>query len=108
MRAIGIILAGGNNNRMRELSNKRAIAAMPIAGSYRSIDFALSNMASSHIQKVAVLTQYNARSLNEHLPNGGILAENREDFLYSHPRLPRKTVSGIRALQMQSIRISNS
>jgi hypothetical protein len=37
MRAIGIILAGGNNNRMRELSNKRAIAAMPIAGSYRSI-----------------------------------------------------------------------
>lgn len=32
MRAIGIILAGGNNNRMRELSNKRAIAAMPIAG----------------------------------------------------------------------------
>ena len=67
MRAIGIILAGGNNNRMRELSNKRAIAAMPVAGSYRSIDFALSNMANSHIQKVAVLTQYNARSLNEHL-----------------------------------------
>lgn len=67
MRAIGIILAGGNNNRMRELSNKRAIAAMPMAGSYRSIDFALSNMANSHIKKVAVLTQYNARSLNEHL-----------------------------------------
>ena len=67
MRAIGIILAGGNNSRMRELSNKRAIAAMPIAGSYRSIDFALSNMANSHVQKVAVLTQYNARSLNEHL-----------------------------------------
>ncbi len=67
MRAIGIILAGGNNNRMRELSNKRAIAAMPIGGSYRSIDFALSNMTNSHIQKVAVLTQYNSRSLNEHL-----------------------------------------
>ncbi len=67
MRAVGIILAGGNNSRMRELSNKRAIAAMPIAGSYRSIDFSLSNMTNSHIQKVAVLTQYNARSLNEHL-----------------------------------------
>ena len=67
MRAIRIILPGGNNNRMRELSNKRAIAAMPVAGSYRAIDFALSNMANSHIQKVAVLTQYNARSLNEHL-----------------------------------------
>lgn len=67
MKAIGIILAGGNNSRMRELSDKRAIAAMPVAGSYRSIDFALSNMANSHVQKVAVLTQYNARSLNEHL-----------------------------------------
>ena len=67
MRAIGIILAGGNNHRMRELSQKRAIAAMPIAGSYRSIDFALSNMSNSHIQKVGVFTQYNARSLNEHL-----------------------------------------
>ena len=67
MRAIGIILAGGNNYRMRELSKKRAVCAMPIAGSYRSIDFALSNMTNSHIQKAAVFTQYNARSLNEHL-----------------------------------------
>ena len=67
MKAIGIILAGGNNRMMRELSNKRAIAAMPIAGSYRAIDFALSNMTNSRIQKVAVITQYNARSLNEHL-----------------------------------------
>ena len=62
-----MILAGGNSYRMKELSNKRAIAAMPIAGSYRSIDFALSSMSNSHIQKVAVLTQYNSRSLNEHL-----------------------------------------
>lgn len=67
MRAIGIVLAGGNSKRMRELSNKRAIAAMPIAGSYRSIDFALSNMTNSHVQNVAVFTQYNSRSLNEHL-----------------------------------------
>lgn len=67
MRAIGIILAGGNNRRMGELSRKRAVCAMPIAGSYRSIDFTLSNMSNSHIQKVAVLTQYNASSLNEHL-----------------------------------------
>ena len=67
MRALGLILAGGSNNKMRELSKKRAIAAMPVAGSYRSIDFALSNMSNSHIQRVAVLTQFNARSLNEHL-----------------------------------------
>ena len=42
MRAVGIILAGGNSNKMRELTHKRAVAAMPIAGSYRAIDFALS------------------------------------------------------------------
>lgn len=67
MRAIGIILAGGNSRKMKELSSKRAIAAMPIGGSYRSVDFVLSNMSNSHIQSVAVLTQYNSRSLNEHL-----------------------------------------
>lgn len=67
MRAIGIILAGGNSSRMEELSAKRAVAAMPVAGCYRAIDFALSNMSNSHIQRVAVYTQYNSRSLNEHL-----------------------------------------
>ena len=67
MRAIGIILAGGNSSRTGELSAKRAVAAMPIVGSYRAIDFTLSNMTNSHIQKVAVYTQYNSRSLNEHL-----------------------------------------
>ncbi|MCP1110841.1 glucose-1-phosphate adenylyltransferase [Lachnospiraceae bacterium PM6-15] len=67
MRAIGIILAGGNNHKIKELTKKRATAAMPIAGSYRAIDFSLSNMSNSSIQKVAVLTQFNTRSLNEHL-----------------------------------------
>ncbi len=67
MRAIGIILAGGRSNRMKELSRKRAVCAMPVAGSFRSIDFALSNMEFSRIQKVAILTQFNSSSLNEHL-----------------------------------------
>ena len=52
---------------MKELSHKRATAAMPVAGGFRAIDFVLSNMSNSHIQKVAVLTQYNAKSLNLHL-----------------------------------------
>jgi len=67
MRAVGMILAGGNNYRMKELSNRRAIAAMPIAGSFRAVDFALSSMSNSGIQKVAVLTQFNSRSLDQHL-----------------------------------------
>lgn len=67
MRAIGIILAGGSSNRMKELTTKRATSALPIAGGYRSIDFALSNMSNSHISKVAVFTQYNSKSLTQHL-----------------------------------------
>lgn len=67
MRAVGIILAGGNSHRMKELSHKRAISAMPVGGSYRAIDFSLSSMSNASVQKVAVLTQYNSRSLNEHL-----------------------------------------
>jgi len=67
VRAIGIILAGGNNHGLRALSQKRAVGAMPIAGSYRAIDFVLSSMTNSKVQKVGVFTQYNAGSLNKHL-----------------------------------------
>ena len=52
---------------MKELSRLRAIGAMPIAGSYRSIDFVLSNMTNSHVQKVGVITQFNGASLQKHL-----------------------------------------
>ena len=68
MKAIGIILAGGNSEmRLGELTNTRAASAMPIGGCYRAIDFPLSNMSNSRISKVAVITQYNSRSLNDHL-----------------------------------------
>ena len=67
MRAIGLILAGGSSARMKELSKNRATAALPIAGGYRSIDFVLSSMSSSRINKVGVITQYNSKSLTQHL-----------------------------------------
>lgn len=67
MKAVGIILAGGGSARLAALSRKRAVAAMPLAGTYRSIDFSLSNMSNSGVATVAVLTQYSSRSLNFHL-----------------------------------------
>lgn len=67
MRALGIILAGGKNERLGILTNERAVGAMPIAGSYRAIDFPISNMIHSGVQKVAVITQYNSRSISDHL-----------------------------------------
>ena len=67
MRALGIVLAGGSSRRMKELSENRAVTAMPVAGSYRCIDFVLSSMTNSGIDKVGVLAQYNSRSLQNHL-----------------------------------------
>lgn len=68
MKAIGIILAGGNNEmRLGDLTSVRAAAALPVGSCYRAIDFPLSNMSNSMINKVAVITQFNSRSLNDHL-----------------------------------------
>ena len=68
MKAVGIILAGGNNEmRLGELTKLRAASALPIGSCYRAIDFPLSNMSNSLISKVAIITQYNSRSLNDHL-----------------------------------------
>jgi len=67
MRAVGIILAGGKNERMGDLTAIRATSAMPVGSCYRAVDFSLSNMSNSGIDKVAVITQYNSRSLHDHL-----------------------------------------
>lgn len=68
MKAIGIILAGGNSEkRMGELTESRAAAAMPVGGAFRAVDFPLTSMTSSGIGKIAVITQYNSRSLHDHL-----------------------------------------
>ncbi len=67
-KTLGIILAGGNSSKkLGELTAMRATPAMPVGGSYRAIDFTLSNMSNTGISKVAVITQYNSRSLLDHL-----------------------------------------
>lgn len=65
--SLGIILAGGRSERLGELASVRATCAMPVGSCYRAIDFTLSNMSNSGIKKVAVITQYNSRSLHDHL-----------------------------------------
>ncbi len=70
MKVLGLILAGGRGENLGVLVKKRASAAMPMFGKYRAIDFTLSNMVNSGIVKVGVLTQYNPRSLMDHLGSG--------------------------------------
>ena len=65
-----MILAGGQGERLSVLSRQRAKPAVPFAGKYRIIDFALSNSVNSGIFDVAVVTQYRPHSLNDHIGHG--------------------------------------
>lgn len=69
-KVLAVILAGGQGERLSLLSQKRAKPAVPFAGKYRIIDFALSNCVNSGIFDVAVLTQYRPHSLNDHIGIG--------------------------------------
>jgi glucose-1-phosphate adenylyltransferase len=62
-----IVLAGGEGKRMLPLTQDRAKPAVPFGGSYRIIDFALSNFANSRFLKIVVLTQYMSHSLDRHI-----------------------------------------
>jgi glucose-1-phosphate adenylyltransferase len=69
-RTMAVILAGGEGERLSILSGVRAKPAVPFAGKYRIIDFTLSNCVNSDVSNVVVLTQYNPRSLNDHIGLG--------------------------------------
>ena len=69
-KVVAVIMAGGQGERLSLLSEKRAKPAVPFAGKYRIIDFALSNCVNSDIYDVAVLTQYRPLSLNDHIGIG--------------------------------------
>jgi len=70
MEVLALILAGGKGSRLDLLSKRRSKPAMPFAGKFRIIDFALSNCAQSHIYDIGILTQYLPLSLNEHIGSG--------------------------------------
>jgi len=64
---LSIVLAGGEGKRLMPLTADRAKPAVPFGGSYRLIDFVLSNLANANMLKVAVLTQYKSHSLDRHI-----------------------------------------
>ena len=67
---LGIVQAGGKGSRMDVLTRERAKPAIPFAGSYQLIDFALSNLSNSGIPDVWVSVQFEASSLDRHLASG--------------------------------------
>ena len=67
---MGVIYTGENDSRLRELTQVRAIAALPVAGRYRVIDFLVSSMVNSGMKNVGVIMQKNYHSLMDHLGSG--------------------------------------
>ena len=67
---MGLIYTSKNEMTLRELTVSRAVAALPVAGRYRMIDFILSSMVNSGIRNVGVIMQKNYHSLMDHLGSG--------------------------------------
>jgi len=62
-----IILGGGQGKRLFPLTQERSKPAVSIAGKYRLIDITLSNSINSGIKDIFILTQFNSKSLNNHV-----------------------------------------
>lgn len=84
------ILAGGRGERLRQLTERRAKPAVPMAGQLKIIDFPLSNCVNSGIRRIAVLTQYKAQSLIRHIDRGwAFLAGNLGEYVEVVPAQQR-------------------
>ena len=69
-KVLALVVAGGEGERLKPLTDSRAKPALPFGGVYRLIDFPLSNCHHSRISDVWVIQQYEAHTLSEHLANG--------------------------------------
>ena len=87
-----LILAGGQGERLFPLTKDRSKPSVPFAGSYRIIDFTLSNCINSWLRRIFVLTQYKSQSLNRHIRDGwNLLNRELQEFIDIVP--PQKRTS---------------
>lgn len=90
MNVLGMIMAGGQGNRLYPLTKSRAKPAVPFGGQYRLIDFVLSNFLNSKIYSIYVLTQFKSQSLSEHIQEGWRLSSIlRDHFILAVPAQKR-------------------
>jgi len=81
-RVLAIIMAGGKGKRLMPLTEQRSKPAVPFAGTYRIVDFVLSNFLNSGVLAMYVLVQYRSQSLIEHLRRAWrIGGPNRQSFI---------------------------
>jgi glucose-1-phosphate adenylyltransferase len=65
-----MILAGGRVDDLGVLTFSRPKSGLPFGGLYRIIDFPMSNLIHSGIEKVGILSQYRPLRLIRHIANG--------------------------------------
>jgi glucose-1-phosphate adenylyltransferase len=84
---LALILAGGQGERLAPLTRDRSKPAVPFGGSYRIIDFTLSNCLNSGLRKIFVLTQYKSGSLERHVQLGwqSILSAELDEWIHTVP-----------------------
>ena len=68
--AYGIVTSSGNHFRVEGLEDQRPIGAFSFLGRYRVVDFPVSNLSNSNIDRIQVYVSQNPRSLAEHLGTG--------------------------------------
>lgn len=84
--SLTMILAGGQGERLKPLTEERSKPSVPFGGKYRIIDFALSNCLNSGLRKIYVLTQYKSDSLSMHLYEAwNIFNPELGEFVYPIP-----------------------
>ncbi|ELT44069.1 glucose-1-phosphate adenylyltransferase [Arthrobacter nitrophenolicus] len=88
-KVLAIVLAGGEGNRLMPLTADRAKPAVPFAGSYRLIDFALSNLVNSRYLQIVVLTQYKSHSLDRHISETWRMSTQLGNYVASVPAQQR-------------------
>ncbi|MEY3407681.1 MAG: hypothetical protein RL038_742 [Actinomycetota bacterium] len=88
-RILSIVLAGGEGKRLMPLTADRAKPAVPFGGSYRLIDFVLSNLANAGYRRICVLTQYKSHSLDRHVTTAWRLSSVFGDYIAPVPAQQR-------------------
>lgn len=105
---LAIVLAGGEGKRLMPLTMDRAKPAVPFGGSYRLVDFVLSNLVNAGYLRICVLTQYKSHSLNRHITTAWSLTTLLGNYITSVPaqqRLGQRWYTGSADAILQSLNL---
>jgi glucose-1-phosphate adenylyltransferase len=89
-KVLSLVLAGGEGKRLLPLTADRAKPAVPFGGTYRLIDFVLSNLINSGMHRIAVLTQYKSHSLDRHISQAWQLSSLLGNYVATVPAQQRR------------------